>query len=75
MEGRVKSANSRGFGFIETLEQIDFFLHYTQFQGDWKELLTHCVSGRMVIVEFDNNPDSTRGPQALNVKIKEVKDD
>lgn len=69
MKGKVKKVNSRGFGFIETELEIDFFFHYTQFHGDWKQLLQKYVNGEVIQVEFDNNPDSTDGPQAVNVRL------
>lgn len=69
-EGRVKNVNSKGFGFIETDKQIDFFFHFTQYKDDWKKLLKMFVCGDEILVEFDNDPDAPEGPRALNVRLK-----
>jgi cold shock CspA family protein len=66
--GRVKIVTSRGFGFIETRIQIDFFFHYTQWDGNWKDLLLRYVNGEKIYVEFENNRESKSGPQALRVR-------
>lgn len=71
LEGQVKHCNSKGFGFIGTKQQIDFYFHHTAFQDNWKELLRKFVSGEIVIVEFENDPTGTEGPKAKNVKIKD----
>jgi cold shock CspA family protein len=71
MTGKVKAANSRGFGFIETSSGIDFFFHYSELRGiTWKQLLTKFVNNEEIFVEFDNNPVAKNGPQALNVRIR-----
>ena len=66
MEGKVKLANSQGFGFIETDMGIDFFFHHTKFQGNWKELLGCMVKGKVVNVTFDVD-DTAVEPRAINV--------
>lgn len=70
-EGRVKYCNSRGFGFIETKKQIDFYFHQSVYEGNWKELLRLFVADEIIIVEFHNDPSATEGPKAMNVKFKE----
>lgn len=74
MEGRIKHVNSQGYGFISTEMRIDFYFHHTQYHGDWKQLLQKQVSGKMVVVEFDNDSEAPQGPRALNVRIKESLD-
>lgn len=70
LEGRVKKLASRGFGFIETKDEIDFFFHYTDFQGLWKELLSNYVTGNIITVSFDVDTENGKsGPKAKNVKI------
>lgn len=71
-EGRVKCCNSRGYGFIETDQKIDFYFHSTQFKGDWKDLLKRFVCNEIIIVEFDNDKNAPEGPRALNVSIKDA---
>lgn len=70
-EGRVKHCNSRGFGFIETKKQIDFYFHQSVYNGNWKELLRRFVADEIIIVEFNNDPSATEGPKAMNVSFKE----
>jgi ''Cold-shock'' DNA-binding domain. len=74
MQGRIKNVNSRGFGFIETEQQIDFFFHFSQFKGNWKTLLQKHVSGKIIVVKFDNDDNSDDGPRALNVEIEQIMD-
>lgn len=70
--GRLKNANSRGFGFIETEKKIDFFFHHSQYKGEWKDLLQKHVSGYVIVLEFENDLEANDGPRAINVRIKEV---
>lgn len=76
MEGRVKTANSRGFGFIETQTGIDFYFHHTEWksipQMTWKQLLAKIVMKDTVVVEFDIDPTTTDGPRGVNVRLTEV---
>lgn len=71
MEGKLKHANSKGYGFIETAAKIDYYFHHTAYQGDWKVLLKHFVSDEAVILEFDNDSEAPSGPRAKNVRMKE----
>jgi CspA family cold shock protein len=63
MEGRVKWFNEKkGYGFIETEEHGDVFVHYSNIDG----------SGFRTLNELDRVTlevqDSPKGPQAINVK-------
>ncbi len=63
MEGRVKWFNEKkGYGFIETQEHGDVFVHYSNIDG----------SGFRTLNELDRVTlevqDSPKGPQAINVK-------
>ncbi len=63
MEGRVKWFNEKkGYGFIETDEHGDVFVHYSNIDG----------SGFRTLNELDRVTlevqDSPKGPQAINVK-------
>ncbi len=69
MTGRIKKPNSRGYGFIETDEGIDFFFHHTAYQGDWKKILSYYLAEGSLIVEFDNDPTTASGPKAKNVRL------
>ncbi len=63
MEGRVKWFNDKkGFGFIETDEQGDVFVHYSNIQEDGFRSLKELER-----VSFEVE-DTAKGPQALNVK-------
>lgn len=70
MEGTIKTANSRGFGFIATKQGIDFFFHHSEYKGSWKGLLKSVVSGEEVAVSFDNDPAAPDGPRALSILPK-----
>ena len=69
MIGKIKTCNSKGFGFIETDKNIDFYFHHTEFKGDWKILLKRYVSDETITVEFDNDPMGPSGPRAKNVRM------
>ncbi len=63
MEGRVKWFNDKkGFGFIETDEQGDVFVHYSNIQEDGFRSLKEL---ERVAFEVE---DTAKGPQAVNVK-------
>lgn len=68
LEGRIKKMTSRGFGFIETADEIDFFFHYHDYAGDWKSLLSIYVTGVVITVSFEVDTDGNKGPKAKNVK-------
>lgn len=74
MEGKVKTVTSRGFGFITTADQIDWFFHYTQFHGNWRQLIQKFVNSvdnnESIYVTFDNDKTASDGPRAVNVKLK-----
>ena len=63
MEGRVKWFNEKkGYGFIETENQGDVFVHYTGIQGEGFRTLT---DGEAVSFDITETP---KGPQAINVR-------
>lgn len=62
MQGKVKWFNAgKGFGFIETEEGKDVFVHFSSIQSEGFKTLDEGES-----VEFDV-VQGTRGPQAANV--------
>lgn len=62
MVGKVKWFNAeKGYGFIESEQGGDVFVHYSAIQGDGFKTLEEGQS-----VEFDI-VDGNRGPQAANV--------
>ncbi len=62
MQGTVKWFNDgKGFGFIETSEGEDVFVHYSAIQSEGFKTLEEGQS-----VEFDV-VEGERGPQAANV--------
>ena len=62
MQGRVKWFNAeKGYGFIETEEGGDVFVHYSAIQMEGYKTLEEGQ-----IVEFDI-VQGARGPQAANV--------
>ena len=62
MQGKVKWFNAeKGFGFIETEEGNDVFVHFSAIQSEGFKTLDEGQS-----VEFDVVQGS-RGPQAANV--------
>lgn len=62
MQGKVKWFNAeKGYGFIETEEGGDVFVHYSAIQTDGFKSLEEGQS-----VEFDI-VEGARGPQAANV--------
>ncbi len=61
-EGRVKWFNDKkGYGFIETSEQGDIFVHYTAIMAEGFRSLSE---GDRVNFEVENGP---KGPQAVKV--------
>ncbi|MGF1584763.1 MAG: cold-shock protein [Bacteroidales bacterium] len=66
MKGKVKWFDSaKGYGFIQTEEGNDVFVHYTGIERDGFRVLEEGQE-----VEFDIS-DGKRGPQATNVKTAE----
>ncbi len=62
MQGKVKWFNAeKGFGFIESNDGGDVFVHFSAIQGDGFKTLEEGQS-----VEFDV-VEGNRGPQAANV--------
>ncbi|EGL82415.1 cold-shock DNA-binding domain protein [Caldalkalibacillus thermarum TA2.A1] len=62
MVGKVKWFNSeKGFGFIESPEGNDVFVHYTAIEGEGFKTLEEGESVQFDIVV------GKRGPQAANV--------
>ncbi|MBS3732202.1 MAG: cold shock domain-containing protein [Desulfobacteraceae bacterium] len=63
MEGRVKWFNEKkGYGFIETEEHGDVFVHYSNIDGTGFRTLNEL---ERVSLEVQDSP---KGPQAINVK-------
>lgn len=69
MQGTIKIVKSKGFGFIETKEDIDFFFHHSEYQGDFKELVKMyvCQGDKKLSVTFDNDMTAPTGPRAVKV--------
>jgi len=62
MEGRVKWFSAeKGFGFIETDEGGDVFVHFSAIQGDGFRTLEEGQNVTFDVIQGD------RGPQAANV--------
>ncbi len=62
MRGKVKWFNdSKGYGFIESQEGKDIFVHYSAIQKDGFKTL---VEGQEVVFDV---VDGQKGPQAANV--------
>ncbi|MEA1868245.1 MAG: cold-shock protein [Thermodesulfobacteriota bacterium] len=63
MEGRVKWFNDKkGYGFIETDNEGDVFVHYSVIQGEGFRSLQE---GDKVTFDIEQSP---RGPQAVDVR-------
>lgn len=61
-QGKVKwFSNEKGYGFIETDDGEDIFVHFTGIRGDGFKTLDE---GESVTFEIT---DGNRGPQAANV--------
>lgn len=62
MQGKVKWFNSeKGYGFIESSEGGDVFVHYSAIQGGGFKTLEEGQNVKFDIVQ------GNRGPQAANV--------
>ncbi len=62
MQGKVKWFNpDKGYGFIETEEGSDVFVHFSAIQSEGFKTLEEGQSVEFEVVEGD------RGPQAANV--------
>ena len=62
MQGKVKWFNAgKGFGFIETEEGQDIFVHFSSIQSDGFKTLDEGENVVFVVV------DGERGPRAANV--------
>ncbi len=66
MKGKVKWFDAaKGYGFIQTDEGSDVFVHYT---GITREGFKRLDEGQAVEFEIT---DGKRGPQAINVSVLE----
>lgn len=67
MRGTVKNIQPKGFGFIIGEDNNEYFMHYTQYIGDWN-MLTERVMGNKerVVVDFDPTK-SERGLRAHRI--------
>ena len=64
MQGKVKWFNAeKGFGFIESEEGTDVFVHYSAIAMDGYKTLEECASVVFDVVE------GAKGPQAVDVKL------
>lgn len=64
MQSRVKwFDNVKGYGFIESTEGQDIFVHYKQIEGDGYKTLREGQQ-----VEFEMS-EGDKGPLAINVKL------
>ncbi|HZG10636.1 MAG: cold-shock protein [Kurthia gibsonii] len=64
-QGTVKWFNAeKGFGFIESEEGADIFVHFSAIQGDGFKTLDEGQAVEFQIIEGE------RGPQAANVMKK-----
>jgi len=64
MQSRVKwFDNVKGYGFIESMEGQDIFVHYKQIEGDGYKTLREGQQ-----VEFELS-EGDKGPLAVNVKL------
>ncbi len=62
--GRVKWFNdAKGYGFIETTEGKDIFVHFSAIQMDGFKTL---AEGQEVVFDI---VDGAKGPQAANVRV------
>ncbi len=65
MRGKVKwFSDAKGYGFIETIDGKDIFVHYSAIQRDGFKTL---AEGQEVIFEI---VDGAKGPQAANVNAE-----
>lgn len=56
--------NSKGYGFIETEEGEDVFVHYSSIAGEGFKTL---AEGDLVTFDVENGP---KGPSAVNVSLR-----
>ena len=63
--GKVKwFSNQKGYGFIQTADGEDIFVHFSAIQGEGFKTL---IQGQEVEFEISEGP---KGPQAANVNTK-----
>ena len=62
MQGKVKWFNAeKGYGFIESEDGTDVFVHFSAIVADGYKTLEECAAVEFEIV------DGAKGPQAANV--------
>lgn len=69
--GCIKTVKSSGFGFIETADGVDFYFHFSDYKGDWKELLAKWVmrNDTKIEVKFDVDIEHKKAPKAIKVEL------
>jgi cold shock CspA family protein len=64
--GKVRSINSKGFGFIRTPDRTDYFFHYSALENS---SLDELQEGETVSFEI---AASDRGPRACAVRVEQA---
>jgi cold shock CspA family protein len=68
MTGVMKRILDKGFGFIEADGNgKEYFVHASDFVGDWLELKDEVQAGKRVKLSFEV-ATSTKGPRAAGVR-------
>lgn len=72
LHGRIKTVNSKGYGFITTKDGFEFFFHYSTFSGmTWRKLVAEFFNNpdKIMNVTFDVDRTSEDGLRATNVRL------
>ena len=74
-KGKIKTINSKGFGFITGEGDIDYFFHYKDYnQGNgWKQLVQKFLvakhNNQQVEVTFMADLNGSDGPCARSIEV------
>lgn len=63
----VRLLGTKGFGFIEGENKIQYFFHRQDFNGFFDDLVSDMDGGRKVVVTFEIAEHSPKGPRARDV--------
>lgn len=73
MTGKIKSIPSKNgqqanYAFIKADDGKEYFMHISDFKGDWADLKSTIATKREATVEFDITP-GLKGPRAANAVL------
>jgi len=76
MQGIIKRISpGKGFCFITGNDNVDYFLHRSDFNGHWNDLIQDFHTKPEIKVIFDISEQNQKGPRASNCRRRDYPND